>query len=129
MSDLVSREAVYEMLNNLGGCDAQEAYYKGWDKAIDGAIEGLNKIPAADIKSKTVRKKIKAEYFLAVKAGEKNFELRKDEDDIQPGDDLVLEEINCGGGYTGMVVRRKVKYVLRNCPEYGLMDGYCIIGW
>lgn len=23
----------------------------------------------------------------------------------------------------------KITYILRNVPEYGLMDGYCIIGW
>lgn len=22
-----------------------------------------------------------------------------------------------------------ITYILRNCPEYGLADGYCIIGW
>ena len=59
----------------------------------------------------------------------KNFELREDEDDIQAGDLLVLEEFIPYRGYTGNGVRRSVKYVLRNCPEYGLKQGYCIIGW
>lgn len=76
---------------------------------------------------KTVRKKILPEYFQDVKSRKKNFEIRKDEDDIQPGDVLVLEEWN--GFYTGASLRRNVKYVLRNVPEYGLMPGYCIIGW
>lgn len=76
---------------------------------------------------KVVRKKILPEYFAAVKAREKNFELRKDEDDIQVGDLLILQEWN--GHYTAPVVRRYVKYVLRDCPEYGLMPGYCIVGW
>lgn len=78
---------------------------------------------------KVVRKKTLPEYFRAVRAREKNFELRKDEDDIQVGDLLILEEWNEWTGYTGNGVRRYVKYVLRDTPEYGLMEGYCIIGW
>ena len=76
---------------------------------------------------KTVRKKILPEYFDAVQEYRKNFELRKDEDNIQVGDELILEEWN--GEYTGNYTWRKVTYVLRNVPEYGLKDGYCIIGW
>lgn len=33
------------------------------------------------------------------------------------------------GQYTGRMEARKVMYVLRDVPEYGLMQGYCIIGW
>lgn len=76
---------------------------------------------------KAVRKKILPEYFQAVRAREKNFEIRVDEDNIEVGDLLVLEEWD--GYYTGEGVRRYVKYVLRNAEEYGLMPGYCIIGW
>ena len=76
---------------------------------------------------KTVRKKILPEYFNAVQEYRKNFELRKDEDNIQVGDELILQEWN--GEYTGNYTWRKVTYVLRNVPEYGLKDGYCIIGW
>ena len=76
---------------------------------------------------KVVRKKILPEYFKAVKERDKNFELRKDEDDIQVGDLVILEEFS--DGYTGRGVRRYVKYVLRDCPDYGLKPGYCIIGW
>ncbi|MBQ7431341.1 DUF3850 domain-containing protein [Butyrivibrio sp.] len=59
-------------------------------------------------------------------SGNKTFELRKDEDDIQQGDTLDLLEWD--QDYTGRGVRCRVTYVLRNCSEYGLMDGYCIIG-
>lgn len=76
---------------------------------------------------KTVRKKILPEYFNAVQEYRKNFELRKDEDNIQVGDELILEEWD--EEYTGNYTWRKVTYVLRNVPEYGLKDGYCIIGW
>lgn len=78
---------------------------------------------------KVVRKKILPEFFKAVRAREKNFEIREDEDDIRVGDLLILEEFIPYKGYTGNGVRRYVKYVLRNCPEYGLKHGYCIIGW
>ena len=78
--------------------------------------------------SKSVIKKILPKYFKAVREEKKNFELRKDEDNIRVGDILVLEEWN-GTRYTGKRELRKVKYVLRNVPEYGLKEGYCIIGW
>lgn len=59
---------------------------------------------------------------------EKNFEIRKDEDDIQPGDNLILCEYT-QDHYTGREISRNVKYVLRNVPQFGLQDGYCIIGF
>lgn len=73
-------------------------------------------------------KKCKKEYFVRVYAGEKNFELRLDEDGIAPGDYLTLNEWE-EGAYTGRKIKRLVRYVLRNCPEYGLKEGYCIIGF
>lgn len=77
---------------------------------------------------KTVSKKILPEYFRDVKVRKKNFEIRIDEDDIQVGDLLILEEWD-GKAYTGSTLSERVKYVLRNVPEFGLMKGYCIIGW
>lgn len=56
----------------------------------------------------------------------KKFELRKDDRDYQVGDILELREFE-NGCYTGRTSRFKITYVLRNCPEYGLMDGYCIL--
>lgn len=75
------------------------------------------------------QKKILPQYFKEVWIGNKNFELRKDEDDAQVGDELILEEWDLKSGYTGMFAKRDVLYVLRNASEYGLMDGYCIIGF
>lgn len=82
---------------------------------------------------KIIEKKIWPEFFEKVQAGEKTFELRKDEDDIQPGDMLILREYR-GGDYTGRSVSRRVTYVLRDAENFGLMKGYCIIavqpvGW
>lgn len=76
--------------------------------------------------SVTIEKKILPKYFREVEHQTKTFELRKDEDDIQVGDILVLREWD--GDYTGNFCHREVTYVLRDCPEYGLMPGFCIIG-
>lgn len=70
--------------------------------------------------------KIKPEYFQAVWDGIKTFELRKDDRSYQVGDVLILREFD--NGYTGATVVKTVSYVLRGCPEYGLSDGYCILG-
>lgn len=78
---------------------------------------------------KQIRKKILPQYMHDVLNHNKGFELRKDEDDAQVGDELILEEWTPEHGYSGMCVVRTVRYVLRNVPEYGLMDGYCIIGF
>lgn len=77
---------------------------------------------------KSIEKKILPKYFREVRKEEKNFELRKDEDDAQPGDVLILMEWEAGE-YTGRTEVRRIRYVLRDVPEYGLMPGYCIIGW
>lgn len=75
-----------------------------------------------------VKKKILPAYFEAVVYDKKKFEIRKDEDDLQIGDVVVLEEWN-GHEFTGKRVKREIKYILRNVPEYGLMPGYIIFGW
>lgn len=31
-----------KILHSIGGCDATEDYYKGWDKAIDGAYKEIS---------------------------------------------------------------------------------------
>lgn len=77
---------------------------------------------------KIVRKKILSEYFAEAEAGNKRFELRKDEDNIQVGDIMILREWE-GERYTGKQIETCVTYVLRHVPAYGLMEGYCIIGF
>lgn len=73
--------------------------------------------------------KIAPEYFEAVAKGAKQFELRKDDRNFQVNDLVVLKEYD-NGAYTGRTLRHlPIKYVLRNCPQYGLQDGYCIIGF
>ena len=73
--------------------------------------------------------KILPEYFNEVQSLNKQFELRKDDRGYQVGDWILLEEYE-NGEYTGRQAGYfRISYILRNCPEYGLMDGYCIIGW
>lgn len=59
----------------------------------------------------------------------KTFELRKDDRDYQVGDIVRLHEWTPEEGYTGRIYTITIRYVLRNCPKYGLMEGYCIFGW
>ena len=71
--------------------------------------------------------KILPQYFQAIWNGIKTFELRKDDRNYQCGDELVLREWDVNG-YTGSVLLVRVTYVLRNMEEYGLKDGYVILG-
>lgn len=75
--------------------------------------------------------KILPKYFRLVATphgGVKRFELRKDDRNYQAGDTVTLREWD-GQEYTGNEITVGIKYVLRDCTEYGLMDGYCIFGW
>lgn len=77
---------------------------------------------------KIVEKKILPKHFDEVIHDRKRFEIRKDEDDLQIGDAVILEEWD-GEKYTGRKVGRNIVYILRDVPEYGLMPGYVIFGW
>ena len=72
--------------------------------------------------------KISPKYFEDVKANKKNFELRKDDRDFKVGDLITLREYD-NGQYTGRaIINIPIGYILRDCPEHGLKDGYCILG-
>ena len=71
--------------------------------------------------------KILKPYFEAVAAGNKTFELRKDDRPYRTGDTLILNEIGAGNEPTGRVIKKKVGCILRDCPECGLFRGYCIL--
>ena len=75
---------------------------------------------------KFIEKHIESSFFKDIQQERKTFEIRRDKDDIQPGDILVLREI-CSHGETGRVAYFRVKGVLRDAKEYGLRRGYCII--
>lgn len=72
--------------------------------------------------------KISPKYFDDVKNNIKRFEIRKDDRDFQVGDLVTLKEFD-KGRYTGKIIENiPITYILRNASEYGLKDGYCILG-
>jgi ASC-1-like (ASCH) protein len=71
--------------------------------------------------------KTQPEYFNAVRAGEKTFELRKDDRGYKVGDELHLQELKENGDTTGRCIAVEVTYILRG-PIFGLMAGWVIMG-
>ncbi|MBE5957723.1 MAG: DUF3850 domain-containing protein [Lachnospiraceae bacterium] len=71
--------------------------------------------------------KIIDKYFIAVRNGTKNFELRKNDRNFNVGDILILWKVDENGNRTGEYLKRKIMYILQDCPEYGLKEGYCIL--
>ena len=68
-------------------------------------------------------------YFQEIESGRKDFELRKNDRDYRVGDLVFLEE-SVNGIKTGrMIGGLRIKYVLRDCKEWGLLGGYCIFTW
>ena len=71
--------------------------------------------------------KIKKDYFIAIRNRTKNFELRKNDRDYRVGDlikFIVLDDFNITYNPSELYY---ISYVLQNCPEYGLQEGYCIL--
>lgn len=81
-----------------------------------------------ELTGKTHELKILPKYFKDVESGLKCFELRKNDRRFSVGDRIILKEWD-GEKFTGKSIIYIIKYVLKDCPEYGLMDGYCIIGF
>lgn len=71
--------------------------------------------------------KILPQFYNAVISNRKTFEIRKDDRDYQVGDRILLREFD-GEKYTNRKTRRIITYILREAKEYGLEDGYCILG-
>lgn len=73
--------------------------------------------------------KIMPEFYEAVAWSNKSFEIRKDDRGYKCGDTLLLREWD-GEEYTDKPpLERRIRYILRNCPKYGLMEGYCILSF
>ena len=117
------------------------AIRNAWTAAADTAAEEFDeRTPAGELlevleraaeeqpQPKRIEKKILPQYFDAVKQHRKTFELRKDDSDYQCGDILILREWDDKHGkYTGRSTERQITYILRDMPEYGLKEGYCIL--
>lgn len=71
--------------------------------------------------------KIKAQYFFSIRYKYKTFELRKDDRDYELGD--IIHFVTEDGREFGEDENNAymITYILRNCKEYGLKDGYCIL--
>ena len=76
-------------------------------------------------------------FFSAVKAGEKPFELRKDDRLYDVGDILILQywdpdvaakDKSPSGGYTGEEIRGEVTYLLLANESGALVAGFCAMG-
>ena len=69
------------------------------------------------------------EYFQAILAGHKTFEVRKNDRDFRVGDLLILAEYepNEEPGYTSRILYRLVSYVLPG-GQFGIEPGYCVLG-
>lgn len=49
-TDFIARKAIYDAVNDIGGCDATEEWAKGYDSAIDAVImDIIEGMPAADV--------------------------------------------------------------------------------
>lgn len=72
--------------------------------------------------------KIKRQYYDGVFWGIKRFELRKNDRDYQVGDEIhfIAEDGNEISEYLSSV-NYLITDVLKDVPEYGLMDGYCVL--
>lgn len=77
---------------------------------------------------KTHKIKCLSEYFDAVWSGRKTFELRKNDRDYTV-DDIVWLREEKDGKLTGRVAIVKINYLLKDVPQYGLENGYCIFSW
>lgn len=72
--------------------------------------------------------KILTQYYDDVMMGRKRFELRRNDRDYQVGDLFVLREWT-GEEYTGRYFIQSISYILKDCSQYGLQDGFCIFSW
>lgn len=81
--------------------------------------------------------KILAEYAAAVALGKKRFELRKDDRGYEVGDLIHFNVISgksdpdweaCNLTLMDSNNLYRITYILRDVPQYGLAEGYCIFG-
>lgn len=72
--------------------------------------------------------KIKEKYYQKVLCGIKTFELRKNDRDYQIGDLINFIVVNDSGNIEQTDEVYKIRYILKDVPEYGLDKDYCILG-
>jgi len=75
----------------------------------------------------THKLKILPKYFDQVWDRKKNFEIRKNDRNFNLGDKVILFEHD-GKKYLNRGIAATITCVLKDCPEYGLKNGYAILG-
>ena len=85
---------------------------------------GLYRTPGAE--NKTHELKILPEYFRQALAGNKWWELRKNDRDFKISDKVILKEYEPENGYTGREFTATIVYIFFG-GSYGLEEGYCIL--
>jgi len=69
------------------------------------------------------------EYYKEIENGDKTFELRKDDRPFAPLDTVIAQEYDYEKQkYTGKETAFTITYILRNAKQFGLKDGFCILG-
>jgi len=80
-----------------------------------------------------IHKKIDRQYYDEIASGKKTFELRLADWQCDPGDTLVLDEVDDNRQPTGRSLRRQVGYILKTkdfhafTPEEVAQYGYQVI--
>lgn len=64
--------------------------------------------------SKVIEIKIEPEYFKMIATGFKLNEMRKNDRDYQPGDFVVMGEVDKREGYTGQAIGARINWVVNN---------------
>ena len=71
--------------------------------------------------------KIIPKYFNEILQDNKSFEIRRDRG-FKVGDTIVLNEwIEEDKKYTGLNLVKSITYILKDVPQYGLIDGFVIL--
>ncbi len=72
--------------------------------------------------------KIYERYFKEIINNNKHFELRRDRG-FKVGDKILLREIENDSidNYTSRELVKIIRYISRDVPQYGLMDGFVIL--
>ena len=71
--------------------------------------------------------KIKEEYYKEVEAGNKTFELRKNDRDYQVNDTIVFNVIKENDSVYRSNKIYRITYILKDVAEYGLDKEYCVL--
>lgn len=73
-------------------------------------------------------------YYLAIVAGDKKFDVRRDDRGFQKGDTVLLEQYNPGDGYVcsesgrPYSIEKRIQYILTG-GQFGVEPGYVVLGF